>query len=412
VPLAGDGHHPLRPVRDPGRSQQAHEEAAQLHRRADLHEREVQQSQGGIRLRVMRPSPSCGVVCSAVRAYQEVAGVGEALGVPRREGDDERAELADGDCDEAADDEHPVPVAGGEQLRADAAVLREDLSGGGGARLHVEHAVDALEAQDLELAGEAEQHADKKEHPRAVHPRRHRGEQRHRAPRHEQSGEREHRGGRLHPDGAEEEDGLVRGLHAERREQERGQGAERAVQLPRVPAPDEGGVVAERAVEEQQLPEAAEAAEEGGQRGEGDDGEPRGGGLRNAVEGDGGRRVPGQRGVGAERQRHRGGDQERQRHERRVRGGATRAGAVVQRAPLQEHAEAAQLVVDHRLALRVRRVQQQRLLRRRRRRGVRLRRRALLLVLRVHCATASRQLMRTKPSCCRYGIYSRTCGDR
>jgi len=37
VPLAGDGHHPLRPVRDPGRAQQAHEEAAQLHRRADLH---------------------------------------------------------------------------------------------------------------------------------------------------------------------------------------------------------------------------------------------------------------------------------------------------------------------------------------------------------------------------------------
>ena len=53
------------------------------------------------------------MVWCAVRAYQEVAGVGEALGVPGREGDEERAELADGDGDEAADDEHPVPVAGG-----------------------------------------------------------------------------------------------------------------------------------------------------------------------------------------------------------------------------------------------------------------------------------------------------------
>ena len=97
VPLAGDGHDPLRPVRDPGRAEQAHEEAAQLHRRAD----------------------------------QEVAGVGEALGVPGGEDDEERTELADGDGDEAADDERPVPVAGGQQLRPDAAVLGEDLGGGG-----------------------------------------------------------------------------------------------------------------------------------------------------------------------------------------------------------------------------------------------------------------------------------------
>jgi hypothetical protein len=113
-----------------------------------------------------------------VHQYQEIAGVGEALGVPGGQRDEKRAELAHGDGDEAADDEGPVAVAGGEQLLADAAVLGVDL-GSGGARLDVEHVVDALEAQDLELAGEAEQHAHQQEHPRAVHPRRQCRHQRH-----------------------------------------------------------------------------------------------------------------------------------------------------------------------------------------------------------------------------------------
>lgn len=163
----------------------------------------------------------------AVWCYQEVAGVGEALAVLGGEGDDEGAELADGDGDEAGEDERPVAVAGGEKLRADAAVLGEDL-GGGGARLDVEHVVDPLEAEDLELAREAEQHAHQEEHARAVHPRRHRGHQRHRAPRHADAGEGERR---LDAYGGEEEYGLVRGLDAERREEQRGEEAERAVQL-------------------------------------------------------------------------------------------------------------------------------------------------------------------------------------
>lgn len=319
----------------------------------------------------------------AVWCYQEVAGVGEALAVLGGEGDDEGAELADGDGDEAGEDERPVAVAGGEKLRADAAVLGEDL-GGGGARLDVEHVVDPLEAEDLELAREAEQHAHQEEHARAVHPRRHRGHQRHRAPRHADAGEGERR---LDAYGGEEEYGLVRGLDAERREEQRGEEAERAVQLPRVPAPHERGVVAEPAVEEQQLPEPAAAAEEGRERGERDRRQPRRRGLRDAVERDRRRGHGGRPGVGAQRERHGGGDGERQREERRVRRGPRGAGGVVQRAPLQEHPEAAQLVVDHRLAPRVRRVQQQRLRRRRRRQQRRRPRRhgRRLLLLRIHC---------------------------
>lgn len=40
VPLARDGHDPLRSVRDPRRAEEAHEEAAELHRRADLRDGE------------------------------------------------------------------------------------------------------------------------------------------------------------------------------------------------------------------------------------------------------------------------------------------------------------------------------------------------------------------------------------
>jgi hypothetical protein len=149
----------------------------------------------------------------------------------------------------------------------------------------------------------------------------------------------------------------VRGLGAEGRQQERGEKAEGAVELARVPAAHERGVVAEPAVEEQQLPEPAAAAEEGGQREERDGREPRDGRR-------GGRR---ERWVGAERERLGGGDEQREREEGAVRGGAAGPAGVVQQAPLQEHAEVAQLVVDHRLAPRVRRVQEQRPVRRGRR---------------------------------------------
>lgn len=276
--------------------------------------------------------------CNSCITYEEVAGVGEALSVLGGERDEEGAELADGDGDEAAEDEHPVPVARGEQLRPDPAVLREDLVRPGARRLlDVEHVVDPLEAQDLELAGEPEQHAHQQEHPRPVHPRRHRQHQRHRSPRHLMEegrggewrcGPRRWQGG-LEADGGEEEDCLVARLDAERWEEDERQDAEGAVELALVAAAHGGGVVAEPAVEEQKPPEpaaacaiAGAAAEEGGEREEGDGGERRGRERGEAVEGDGGRGRRGERGVGAERGGDGGGDGEGEGEEGGVGGGA------------------------------------------------------------------------------------------
>jgi hypothetical protein len=147
VPVASDGYDPLGSVHDLGQS-------ALLHTRTNLQlqcKKACTLSSTYSPIVVQRCNSGCHI-------YQEVAILGEALAVLGRDGDEQSAELADGDDDDTTDDEHPVPVAGGEQLRPDAPVLDEDVVRGG-SRLHIEHVVDSLEVQDLEHAGESEQHA-------------------------------------------------------------------------------------------------------------------------------------------------------------------------------------------------------------------------------------------------------------
>lgn len=127
--------------------------------------------------------------------------------------------------------------------------------------------------------------------------------------------------------------------------------AEGAVQLPVVAVTDEGGVVAEGAVQEEELPEAM-PAEEGGEGQEGHGGEARRRELDQLVQGD-----RGGRGWRADVERGGGGKDDGEGHEGSVGGGPAAGGGVVEGAPFQADAEVAELVVDDGLGAGVRRVQ-------------------------------------------------------
>lgn len=216
--------------------------------------------------------------------YHDVARVAEVLLRFGGQNNHEGTQLARRYGHQATEDEDSVPVAGDQQLPLYPHVFPKDGLAMGSVSL-VEHLVEALEAQYLELASEAEQDADEQEHPGAVHPGGERGDEGDGVP-----GDAGRRGGERDGDGdgGEEED-LVRELDGEGGEEDIDEVAERAVELAGVAVADESGVVAEGPVEEEELAEAV-AAEEGGEGEEGDDGEAGSGDLDEFVERDGGGR--------------------------------------------------------------------------------------------------------------------------
>lgn len=100
--------------------------------------------------------------------YRELSGCGD-VGAGIRLGDDkQRGELADGHEDEGGEDEEAEAVADDAEVPPDAEVFDQD---GGDVGLRFEDLSEFVEAEKMEVAGEAEEEADEEADGDSVEPR-------------------------------------------------------------------------------------------------------------------------------------------------------------------------------------------------------------------------------------------------